>query len=122
MLFTVFFLSGLFHLAEDAGEGMKWQDSGSLRYYCMQPVGIMLEDGVQEIYRRKIKSKSKSNGTTTTTAGDDNNKRWARMVGYIWFVAWMTWTTPAWVYPKAVMAKGGQQDRILPFSLLGIIL
>lgn len=113
MLFVVFFISGLFHLAEDVGEGMKWRDSGSFRYYCMQPIGIMLEDAVQEIYRRNSKSEGKK---------ARGHRPWERIMGYLWFVAWMTWTTPAWVYPQALLAKGGQQDRILPFSILGNIL
>lgn len=112
MLFVVFFISGLFHLAEDVGEGMKWRDSGSFRYYCMQPIGIMLEDAVQEIYRRNSKGEGKK---------ARGHRPWERIMGYLWFVAWMTWTTPAWVYPKALLAKGGQQDRILPFSILGNI-
>lgn len=112
MLFTVFFISGLFHLAEDVSEGMNWRDSGSFRYYCMQPIGIMLEDAVQNIYRRNFKSEGKAR----------RQKPWERTIGYLWFFAWMTWTTPAWVYPKALLAKGGQQDQILPFSILGIIL
>lgn len=112
MLFTVFLISGLFHLAEDVGEGMNWRNSGSIRYYSMQPLGIMLEDAIQEVYHRNSKNRDKA----------PSDRLWKRMVGYMWFIAWMTWTTPAWVYPKARMATGGQQDRILPFSMLGIML
>lgn len=112
MLTVVFFLSGIFHVAEDAAEGMNWRDSGSFRYFAMQPIGIMLEDAVQEIYRRNSKAEGKSQG----------HQSWTRIVGYLWFVAWMTWTTPAWVYPKALLAKGGPEDRILPFSILATIL
>lgn len=112
MLIAVFFLSSLFHIAEDAGEGMNWRDSGSFRYFCMQPIGIMLEDAVQEIYRR---------GYPTAQAKAED-KTWTRIVGYVWFVAWMTWTTPAWIYPKALLAKGGPEDRLLPLSILGTIL
>lgn len=112
MLMTVFFLSSLFHVAEDAGEGMDWRNSGSLRYFCMQPIGIMLEDAVQAVYRRHSRLEGKAPG----------HKSWTRIVGYVWFVAWMSWTTPAWIYPKAFMAKGGPEDRILPFSILTSIM
>lgn len=114
MLIAVFFLSALFHVAEDAGEGMNWRDSGSFRYFCMQPIGIMLEDAVQAIYRRRRPSRAEGKA--------QGHQRWTKIVSYVWFVAWMTWTTPAWIYPKALLAKGGPEDRLLPFSILGNIL
>src|SRR5437762_13091049 len=50
IIFT-FFQSGLLHAIIDYSAGMNWDDSGSLRFFCMQALGIMLEDVVQAIYR-----------------------------------------------------------------------
>jgi len=51
-IFVTFFLSGFIHLLPDLTAGITFSQSGALRFYCVQVLGIILEDGVQEIYRR----------------------------------------------------------------------
>ncbi|KAL8987204.1 MAG: hypothetical protein Q9177_003565, partial [Variospora cf. flavescens] len=51
-LAMVFLLSGLFHKLVDLGEWYGWRHSGQLHFFVTQVVGILLEDGVQAVYRR----------------------------------------------------------------------
>jgi hypothetical protein len=78
----------------------------------MQPWGILLESVVQEIYRRVAKNGGKAL----------LNKRWERTIGYLWVVAWLFWTVPAYTYPGYRIATSGNFDPLLPFTLLGNIL
>ncbi|CZR63672.1 uncharacterized protein PAC_13569 [Phialocephala subalpina] len=85
-VFFTFAVSGLLHAASDYGGAVPFTQSGALRFFCTQALGIMLEDGIQGLYRRIF----------------GNRKRLLReAVGYIWVFAWLCWSTPAWVYPVA---------------------
>lgn len=112
ILFTVFLVSGFLHFVSDVSQGIYWRDSGAVGYFCMQPWGILLESVVQEIYRRVAKNGGKAL----------LNKRSERTIGYLWVVAWLIWTVPAYTYPGYRITTGGNYDRLLPFTLLGNIL
>ena len=51
---------------------------------------------------------------------DTNNDRLgdgrAKMLGYIWAVAFLVWSTPDWVYPAIQMNQGKSNDCTLPFQ------
>lgn len=102
-ILLTFTVSGLFHLiAEEYPDGIKWQQSGTVLFYSMQALGIMLEDTVQEIFRRGF-------GYTSS--------RWARAFGYVWVVLWTLWTSPAYFYPMMLVIT--EKKSILPFSVVG---
>ena len=50
-IFTTFFVSGLLHLTVDLAPGMAYTESGSVRFFCMQTLDIVLEDTMQAVYR-----------------------------------------------------------------------
>jgi len=71
---------------------MPWRQSGTIYFFCIQTLGIMLEDTVQAIFR------------VIETPKEDNKKeasleRWKKVIGYLWIASWLTWTSPAWFYP-----------------------
>lgn len=107
-----FFVSGLLHMVVDIGLGMSLTESGSVPFFCTQALGTVLEDGAQAIYRRM-------RGATKTDAPPVG---WVRAMGYVWVVAFLSWSTPAWVYPAIRRNKGEAKDMILPFSVLRIML
>lgn len=73
----------------------------------------MLEDGVQAMYR-SIRGLSRG-------FGKQQPPLWARLVGYVWVVLFLTWSTPAFTYPMSAAYKGEERDEILPFSLLSAL-
>lgn len=87
-------------------EGMPWQESGSVRFFVTQFVGVVLEDTAQELYRR--------------VGGRPGNWR-VRALGFAWVFAFQVWSTPAWFYPGLVERTGREQDNILPFSIVGAL-
>lgn len=51
----------------------------------------MLEDGVQETYRH--------------IRGGERAALWSRVVGYVWVLAFLSWSTGVWQYPAVLIAK-----------------
>ena len=112
-ILATFFASGLLHLVVDLALGMSLSESGSVRFFCTQALGIAIEDGMQAIYRASCGGKGRVSAQT---------QGWARLIGYVWVGAFLAWSTPAWVYPVICMNKGGANDRMLPFSMLKLLL
>lgn len=108
-ILATFLVSGLLHLAVDLALGMSLSESGSVRFFGTQAIGIALEDGVQAIYRAVQSGKG------------PHPRAWTKTLGYIWVVAFLAWSTPVWVYPAIRINQGGAKDRILPFSVLRLL-
>ncbi|PBP21901.1 tat pathway signal sequence [Diplocarpon rosae] len=105
-IFLTFFISGLLHQAIDFAQGIPWAQSGSLRFFCIQACGIVVEDTAQFIYR-----------WSTGAKFGDPPKLWTRLVGYVWMVFFLLfWTTPWWFYPTAVMSAGRSDAKIIPYA------
>lgn len=96
-------------MAVDMALGMSFFESGSICFFCTQALGIILEDSVQAVYKSCTKNSPGSNSKLP--------HRWTRIVGYIWLVVFMSWSTPVWSYP----AIRRNQDPVLPFSLFGLL-
>lgn len=94
-----FWISGMIHVAMGMCYGVHPMDSGAVNFFLMHAGGIMVEDGIQELYRR--------------FGGKPN--RWMRGLGYFWTALFFLWTTPSWGWPTArsLIPRG---DRSLPFS------
>ncbi|KAK5999048.1 Acetyltransferase TRI7 [Cladobotryum mycophilum] len=92
-LFIVFFFSGLVHLVVDGYMAIPPSESGALQYFPAAALGIMLEDGVQGLWRRisgaSSRKESKGQGVLL----------WHRLVGYVWVAFWMILTTPWYIFP-----------------------
>jgi hypothetical protein len=101
-LLTVFLISGGLHvIAECCGGGLPVEVSGTMRFFVTQVAGIIIEDTAQELWRRLI--------------GDTKINIRNKVVGYIWVMSFLVWSTPAWLYPQA--ARPSNQS-ILPFSII----
>ena len=88
-IFFAFLISGITHVGADRPGALGAERSGSLPFFCAQAVGIMLEDAVQEVYRRvRVQDTSQSHPPI-----------WAKVLGYIWVIAFLAWSTPSWAYP-----------------------
>ncbi|CAF9934469.1 MAG: hypothetical protein HETSPECPRED_009237 [Heterodermia speciosa] len=81
----VFALSGVFHVVTDRAEGIGWEESRAMRFFCAQAGGILVEDGVQELWRRWVRKRR--GGAGDGGDGDVDVPVWAKAVGYVW-----TWT------------------------------
>ena len=89
--------------------GIPWEEVGAIRFFVMHGVGIMIEDSVQWFFSRLRQSRG---------ANDDDRRAiswWARIVGYVWVLLWMSWTMPGWAYPNYRRSDG---ELLLPFSLI----
>lgn len=105
-ILLTFAASGFFHLFADITQGITWRESGALQFFCIQTLGIMIEDAVQAVYRSLRGDKAGQSHIAVT------------VLGYIWVVAWLVWSTPRWTYP--VMQRYGGEP-VLPFSLISLL-
>ncbi|KAM0801166.1 membrane bound O-acyl transferase family-domain-containing protein [Usnea florida] len=105
LIFFIFFVSSCFHLVGDLAS-IPSSQSGALRFFTAQACGIMLEDGVQEIYRR--------------IRGGAKPALWSKIAGYFWVLAFLSWSTAAWQYPLLFVAKKEEAGfRLGAFRSLG---
>ena len=111
-IFLSFLISGVMHFLGEVGVGFPVRDSGTIQFFLLQAVGIMLEDGVQAIYRYAL-------GIRRNPGSQP--QRWARVVGYVWVLGFMTWSTPIWFYPRLRQMAGDEREMVLPFSLLQLL-
>jgi hypothetical protein len=98
-----FYISGSLHLSADLVLGVPLWESGSLKFFTTQALAIV----VQEVSIR--------------ASGGDRNSLWRRRMGFIWVIAFMYWSSPAWSYPAAHVVRP-QKDVILPFSIIGKVM
>ena len=89
-------------MVTDLGASIPVSDSGALRFFTTQALGIMLEDGVQESFGR--------------IRGGRKPGLWSRVVGYFWVLAFLSWSTAAWQYPASLITK--REDVVLGLSAL----
>jgi len=110
-LFLTFFLSGLIHALTDVAEGFAWQQSGSIRFFCTQAVGIILEDGVRTMFRWVVPDHKDASRYQSLI----------RIFGYVYVFVFMVWSTPVWIYPSLYANKGEEKDRVVPYSVFGAV-
>lgn len=108
-ILVTFFISGVLHLSADVAMGMALGESGSIRFFSTQALGIFLEDNVQALCRHWFPKKFIS-----------RSSRWgnvAKSIGYLWLGIFLAWSTPTWGYPAMRRDQGKAEDQILPFSV-----
>ncbi|KAJ6001252.1 hypothetical protein N7522_006479 [Penicillium canescens] len=86
IIVVVFVISATLHLAIDSRAGIMHPQTGALRCFLIQPLGIMLEDGAQAIYRR-------------VHGGAATYNKWTKLAGYIWAWAFFTLVAPLYNVP-----------------------
>lgn len=99
-LFAGFVVSGFCHLAGDMLVGREWTGS-SFPFFPLQAIVITIEDAVIVAGKR---------------AGI-RDASWVRIAGYVWTVAWFTWSTPLfsdWMRAAGVQGK----PRLIPGSII----
>lgn len=117
-LSLTFFLSGLLHLLADLSGGLTVSQSGSLNFFSIQVLGIIIEDFVQFLYRKLTSNGSKKGETKT----------WEKAVGWAWVVFFfLFWTSPAFYWPHIYKMADGAGERewggrgwkMVPFPIVG---
>ncbi|KAL3486514.1 membrane bound O-acyl transferase family-domain-containing protein [Aspergillus germanicus] len=88
-LMIVFMISALLHVSMDGRAGFWPPKSGAFRCFPLQAVGIMVQDGVQELYLR-------ARGSKASTARE---KLCLRALGYIWVWGFMTCVITMYAFP-----------------------
>ncbi|KAB5547123.1 membrane bound O-acyl transferase family-domain-containing protein [Coniochaeta sp. 2T2.1] len=112
---TAFGISGLLHVAIDQVRGISPAESGALRFFLMQPLGIAFEEIVQAVWSRLF-------GTTGKNYQEDGKKTepalWKRLVGFAWWGFFLGWTLPVWMYPNVLkQADVVPIERGFPWSV-----
>ena len=103
-IFASFALSGIMHIYADTGGGLTMQQSGALQFFCMQALGIMMEDGVKALYKR----------LTAVTWRLPRSVEHA--IGYTWVLFFFVWTSPVWVFPATLQMQ--EKEAMLSLSAL----
>jgi hypothetical protein len=78
-----------------------WRESRAMSYFLLQGLGIMAEDGVQEVYQRC----------------GGKPRWWSTTIGYIWTGVFQAFTTSRWIVLDAELTRPGV-DNLVPFSVL----
>ncbi|KAI0409013.1 membrane bound O-acyl transferase family-domain-containing protein [Xylaria palmicola] len=104
----VFILSGILHVAIDFASGISWRDSGALRFFSIQPVGIIIEDLFLSIYQSYRNRNTPGVHVSTLQ----------RCFGFLWVGLWIAWTVPAYMYPVLNSTEAG---GVVPFSFITLI-
>jgi hypothetical protein len=115
-LFLTFLLSGLVHLATDLSTGVPVAESGAVRFFCMQALGIAIEDGVGRFWA-VLSLKGEDATRKKEERGRENRVGWQKALGYAWVVAWFAWTTPSFTWPTGRHSRPGL-DIIVPYDFL----
>lgn len=111
-LVLAFFASGVMLVLIDIPAGLPFSHSGALQFFLMQAVGIAFEDGVQTGWRRLF-APSKAG-----LASQAFSSKCQRVIGYIWVLLWLSWSSPIAYYPTLEANKGESKDTIVPFSII----
>jgi hypothetical protein len=115
-------------------DGAQWKGPqiGTILFFQSFAWGIMIEDGVQELWRRVTTTKEKgpppSNGIPNTTNGhakkDDDMKArneeqvtplWQKILGYIWVLFFFVLVNPWFMYPS--IRQPAETFWIMPFRI-----
>ncbi|KAK4169998.1 membrane bound O-acyl transferase family-domain-containing protein [Cladorrhinum sp. PSN259] len=101
----IFLLSAVFHVAIDVSSGMLPSESGAMRFFTIQPLGIAVEDLITWILSGSM------------TAKPTLLQRWG---GALWVLLWMTWTVPAYMFPVLARIESGDKG-VVPLSLIRLV-
>ncbi|CZT12319.1 uncharacterized protein RAG0_16187 [Rhynchosporium agropyri] len=104
-IFCTFAVSGIFHTFSDLTQGISLLESGAMRFFVMQTLGIMMEDGAMAVLNYQVVRESGS------------RRGVGKILGYLWVVCWLVWSTPVWTFK--VIQK--ETKPILPFSLIAFL-
>lgn len=98
-LTIAFFISALIHYRADQAIGVPNMENGAIGFFLIQALVIMFEDTVEPIISPLLP------------------KLTLRVLGWIWVLSFLIWTTPIWTYPSARL--GLDSAALVPMSLVG---
>lgn len=109
--FLVFVISGVLHATIDLSAGIPWHDSGAVRFFCTQALGIWIEEIAAALY-----------GFVVGVSGNSRRMwRWNRLLGHVWVVLFLAWSWPAYMYPMLYRTREGSEESFLPFSVASVL-
>lgn len=111
----VFTISGLMHLLTDCIQGVAPKESGAMLFFPSFALGFMIEDGVQEIWRRQVGNRAghppaQSGSNNNNNNKDDSTPVWQKTVGYIWVTTFFVITSPWYMYPQQQVPRDPEGD------------
>lgn len=109
-IYFVFLGSGIFHLICEIYLGATVSGSRAVMFFSSFAFGIMIEDGVQEIWRRFIADSPKK------IRPESQVPPWQKIVGFTWVVLWLLITAPWYLYPTARLPS--DIKWMVPFSII----
>ena len=120
-LLLAFLVSGMMHALTDVGQGYSWKSSGSIHFFLTQWLGIVVEDTVQGAYCSVSPSRTFKDSEGREPLNRGIQKCWIRVIGYVWLLLFLAWSTPVWIYPALRVNLGEDKDIALPFSTLSLL-
>ncbi|CAI7654061.1 uncharacterized protein N7487_001898 [Penicillium crustosum] len=108
-VFIVFFFSGLTHAILDSLRNVSPWDFWTMSFFLSFVVGYMIEDGIQDIWKRILGSQTDSGLPVW----------WQKALGFCWVVTWLGVTSPWYFRPG--MLRPEEQMSLVPFSIVGLI-
>ncbi|KAK8076794.1 hypothetical protein PG994_004066 [Apiospora phragmitis] len=104
-LTVVFAMSGALHWVADRILRVPWAESGSMPFFLLQALAVLVEDCITATNRRFALAQS------------DTLKR---IIGYAWVVAFLIFSTPLWMAPTGRYVRHGV-DVMIPFRILPFV-
>lgn len=90
-IWTVFTFSAAMHLCCDRATGVQWDESGAVKFFLSQPVGIMIEDAISVMWLR------------LPSARFEKRYQWLllgrKMICYVWTWAFVGFTAGWYMAP-----------------------
>lgn len=119
-LFTAFFLSGILHTIFDLACHHSLEQSGALRFFCMQALGILAETVVQAAWKCWFEQQSEQGNTPSENrlSKQSQPQVWKRVIGLVWLAIFMVWTVPGWMYLQIT----SRSLKMVPFSMVETVL
>ncbi|KAJ6132950.1 hypothetical protein N7471_008165 [Penicillium samsonianum] len=111
-IFIVFLISAIFHVIVDILQSVPMESSGSMPFYLAFVFGIMLEDGVQNIWKR-VQISDNEHEKTKQSSGIV--PLWKRATGLVWVMLWLG-VTSTWYFTPMIQSTNDDL-RVIPFSI-----
>lgn len=106
VIVAVFAMSGLLHVLVDLTQAIPWEYSGAAAFFSSTALGVMVEEGVQAIWRKM----------GPRTSGQTAPALWVRTLGLAWVVVWMGLTS-TWYFTPIIQVPA-ETITLIPFSMV----
>ena len=105
--YSYLLVSGLMHMGIDMSTGLPFHESGAVRFFTIQALGIT---GEQVMMRTLSRLLCRIHQRVPLV--------WRQRIGICWVLAFLSWSAPAYIYPTLSRTKRGEEESILPVSIL----